>query len=409
MVQREVADRFFAEPGTKAYGAVSVLVQLAARAHRLPPGLAHGLPAAAERRLGARRLPAHRVCRRGFARRQARRRGGVRAPAQDAAELARARRARDRARSGRRRSRAIGRDRRACAPRRSSRRSSSRSPRRSRETRARRAGEDQPRARRRPAARRRQARGRDGPPAHRPRRPRRASSRPTRLDGRRASPRTRSSRARSRRSPRPPASSRAGARGSTKRIPVAAGLGGGSSDAATALRLANALLAEPLVRRALHELAAALGADVPVLPRDGPQLGTGDGTELDAARPAAGLLRSLLVLPRRRAQGVDGATSTRRFDERGGEAGFEERRAALARALAASARRATSPRCRRTTSRRRRSPPSCSALGAFRADVSGAGPAVYGLFRRPAAGRGARAALAERRGAPGSTVPAWYG
>src|SRR5207249_10375495 len=30
MVQREVADRCFAEPGTKAYGAVSVLVQLAA-------------------------------------------------------------------------------------------------------------------------------------------------------------------------------------------------------------------------------------------------------------------------------------------------------------------------------------------------------------------------------------------
>ncbi len=29
MVQREVADRFFAEPSTKAYGAVSVLVQLA--------------------------------------------------------------------------------------------------------------------------------------------------------------------------------------------------------------------------------------------------------------------------------------------------------------------------------------------------------------------------------------------
>jgi 16S rRNA (adenine1518-N6/adenine1519-N6)-dimethyltransferase len=30
MVQREVADRFFATPGTKAYGAVSVLIQLAA-------------------------------------------------------------------------------------------------------------------------------------------------------------------------------------------------------------------------------------------------------------------------------------------------------------------------------------------------------------------------------------------
>jgi len=40
MVQREVADRFFARPRTKAYGAVSVLVQLAARRvgfHPVPP------------------------------------------------------------------------------------------------------------------------------------------------------------------------------------------------------------------------------------------------------------------------------------------------------------------------------------------------------------------------------------
>jgi 16S rRNA (adenine1518-N6/adenine1519-N6)-dimethyltransferase len=40
MVQREVADRFFAKPRTKAYGAVSVLVQLAARKagfHAVPP------------------------------------------------------------------------------------------------------------------------------------------------------------------------------------------------------------------------------------------------------------------------------------------------------------------------------------------------------------------------------------
>ena len=40
MVQREVADRFFASPSTKAYGAVSVLVQLAARRtgfHRVSP------------------------------------------------------------------------------------------------------------------------------------------------------------------------------------------------------------------------------------------------------------------------------------------------------------------------------------------------------------------------------------
>jgi 16S rRNA (adenine1518-N6/adenine1519-N6)-dimethyltransferase len=37
MVQRELADRFFAEPRTKAYGAVSVLVQLAARKVVLHP------------------------------------------------------------------------------------------------------------------------------------------------------------------------------------------------------------------------------------------------------------------------------------------------------------------------------------------------------------------------------------
>ena len=37
MVQREVADRFFAEPGTKAYGAVSVLVRLTARRTGLHP------------------------------------------------------------------------------------------------------------------------------------------------------------------------------------------------------------------------------------------------------------------------------------------------------------------------------------------------------------------------------------
>src|SRR3954452_16421015 len=48
-----------------------------------------------------------------------------------------------------------------------------------------------------------------------------------------------------------------------KQIPVAAGLGGGSSDAATALRLANETLPEPLPPDRLHELAAGLGGDAP--------------------------------------------------------------------------------------------------------------------------------------------------
>lgn len=48
----------------------------------------------------------------------------------------------------------------------------------------------------------------------------------------------------------------------TKRIPSGAGLGGGSSDAAAALRVMNALAGNPLEQGALRELGATLGADV---------------------------------------------------------------------------------------------------------------------------------------------------
>ncbi len=48
-----------------------------------------------------------------------------------------------------------------------------------------------------------------------------------------------------------------------KRIPLGAGLGGGSSDAASALRLANALWKMHLTSAELLDCAAALGSDVP--------------------------------------------------------------------------------------------------------------------------------------------------
>src|SRR5439155_27109766 len=65
-----------------------------------------------------------------------------------------------------------------------------------------------------------------------------------------------------------------------KHVPVAAGLGGGSSDAATALRLANTTLEEPVPPDELRELAAELGADVPFFLEDGPQAGSGGGSLL---------------------------------------------------------------------------------------------------------------------------------
>ena len=48
-----------------------------------------------------------------------------------------------------------------------------------------------------------------------------------------------------------------------KRIPVAGGMGGGSADAAAALRAANELAGRPLDADALRRLAAGVGADVP--------------------------------------------------------------------------------------------------------------------------------------------------
>jgi 4-diphosphocytidyl-2-C-methyl-D-erythritol kinase len=169
----------------------------------------------------------------------------------------------------------------------------------------------------------------------------------------------------------------------TKRIPVAAGLGGGSSDAAAALRLAAAQLANPPTEESLHRLAARLGADVPFFLRPGPQLGQADGTELTAVDLPQGYWVTL-VLPADAAK-ESTATVYRCFDERDGARGFEGRRAMLLEALGRIEKAddlallpandlATSPLTERLRD-----------LGAFRADVTGAGPAVYGLFSERAA------------------------
>ena len=148
-----------------------------------------------------------------------------------------------------------------------------------------------------------------------------------------------------------------------------------------------------------------LGADVPFFLRDGPHLGTGDGTQLEPLDLPQDYW-VLLVLPHGAAKRST-ADVYARFDHRGGADGFEQRRAALLVALERVRRPrdldalplndlASSPLADELRD-----------LGAFRADVTGAGPAVYGLFlhRRPATQAKSRIA---RHGRAWLTAPAWY-
>ena len=407
MVQREVADRFFAAPSTKAYGAVSVLVQLAARAHRLPPRRAHRLPAAAERRLRARRLPARRRCRTDFGRIKtlveaafAHRRktlpnslalAGLASREQAAAALEAIGRAADDARRGARAAR-----------------SSSRSPRRC--ERADRAPAPAklnlalvvgPRATTASTRSRRCCSGSTSATASRSRRRRAQRSTGfagdtlvraalTRLAGaRRVEPRWRAT--------------------IDKRIPVAAGLGGGSSDAATALRLANDDARRAAARPRAPRARRALGADVPFFLADGPQLGRGDGRELEPLDLPQDFW-VVLVAAERGARRRRPPPSTERFDERDGAARLAS---ASARALERGARRrppparprrpaAERPRllaARRRAARPRRLPGRRQRRRPGR--LRPLPPPPRTPRRRAARSRGARPHLADR--------PAWYG
>lgn len=73
--------------------------------------------------------------------------------------------------------------------------------------------------------------------------------------------------------------------GLDKRIPIGAGLGGGSSDAAAALRLLNALAEDPVPAALLAEWALELGADVPFFLAGGSARMRGIGEHLEAAHP----------------------------------------------------------------------------------------------------------------------------
>ena len=205
-----------------------------------------------------------------------------------------------------------------------------------------------------------------------------------------------------------------------KRVPVAAGLGGGSGDAAAALRLAAAAsgLGGPDL---LAELARTLGADVPAQVQPGRWLARGAGEQLRAL-PDPVVPLGVLVLPIARplstaavyAQADRLGLARERAEE------LEDRYGVLAAALAdgsplppaellrndlEDAARALCPEIDTALAQAR-------AAGADMALVSGSGPTVLGLFagsRGPARARAATRALAERDPAPLTTEPVTAG
>jgi 4-diphosphocytidyl-2-C-methyl-D-erythritol kinase len=157
-----------------------------------------------------------------------------------------------------------------------------------------------------------------------------------------------------------------------KRIPVQAGLGGGSSDAAATLRALAALWRIRITRDAFGRIAAQLGADVPFFLHGGTVLGIERGDVLIPQHdvPAAWVV---VVVPN---FGVDTADAYRWFDHRrgGGPALANDLEQPVA---------AHHPEIARLVHDLKND--------ATQAGMSGSGSAVFGLFaRRTAAAQAAR-------------------
>jgi 4-diphosphocytidyl-2-C-methyl-D-erythritol kinase len=172
----------------------------------------------------------------------------------------------------------------------------------------------------------------------------------------------------------------------SKRIPVAAGMGGGSADAAATLRLAEHIqaLAEP----ALQELAAELGADVPSQLKPGLALGTGAGERVEYLAPLVPHAFLIAPLPHRLST-ADVYAEADRLGLARTSSDLERTRRDLVEALSRDAARLPDELIVNDLEPAAVSlcPQVADATGAVReagadqAMVSGSGPTVFGLFR----------------------------
>lgn len=173
-----------------------------------------------------------------------------------------------------------------------------------------------------------------------------------------------------------------------KTIPSQAGLGGGSADAAGALVGLNSLWGGKLTRRQLVKLAAQLGSDVPFFLQGGTAVATGRGEDLypvdDVQRLGVILIKpsfgvstadAYRWLDEDRAAGIaDDPADTREVD-----LGWTTGGVALANDL-------TGPVARRHPGIREMID-ACLAEGAYGAQMTGSGSAVFGLFSEAAASK----------------------
>ena len=81
-----------------------------------------------------------------------------------------------------------------------------------------------------------------------------------------------------------------------KRIPLAAGLGGGSGNAAVTLLGLNELFGCPLATERIRAIARSLGSDVPFFLQTGPALGTGRGENIQSLDPFPALRGAAFLL-----------------------------------------------------------------------------------------------------------------
>ncbi len=172
-----------------------------------------------------------------------------------------------------------------------------------------------------------------------------------------------------------------------KRIPAAAGLGGGSADAAATLKGLNQLWGVGMDEEQLKELASLLGADVPYALRGGTALATGNGRTLEWLPSAP--RHWVVLVPLRADDPAKTAAMYRCLVPSDMTDGTLARRQAAA--ITAGA---VDYECVRSAFLRAaedRWPEVSRALDALlvaaacAASLSGAGPSVFGLYRRRAA------------------------